>query len=298
MMFMQPDALLAFINRQHATAFRIVAPLAGGYQEGAWSITEPSGRMAVLKPTHTLRAVPVVRRLREVGYPTPELLFWGAAPDGTNYHVQEFVQGTPLEVLTPDYVNQLITLNRLQSGLVPEPERPEGNWSEYAYNVVFADESGWASCLRKHSVETARLMKRLARAAAPLAGIRLPASDAVHGDWSVGNFLVEQGRIRAIVDCAAAGYGTRAVDLATLLHAAYADEYDGDSGRTIRALLRDEIVSVGGTPMLVLLLIYRVMALVEFAVRYHGEAGVGVFAGIGSKILGDLGSGENPLDNA
>lgn len=293
-MLMRPGELIAFINDQHATVFRVVGPLGGGYQEGAWKIAEPSGRTAVLKPTRALRAVPVVRRLREVGYPTPELLFWGTAPDGTDYHVQEFAPGTPLEALTPDYVDQLILLNRLQSGLAPEPERPEGNWSEYAYNVVFTDESGWASCLREHSAQTAHLMKRLERAAAPYAGTRLPATDAVHGDWAVGNFLVEHGRITAIVDCAAAGYGTRVVDLAGLLHYAYADEYDADSGRAIRALLRDEIVSVGGTPMLVLLLIYRVMALVEFAVRYHGEAGVAAFVGVGSKILSDLGSLDDP----
>ena len=290
---MRPDELVVYINGQHATAFRVVGPLAGGHQEGAWKVEEPSGRAAVLKPTRAERAVPVVRRLREAGYPTPDLLAWGTAPDGTDYHVQEFAPGTPMEALTPAYVGQLVAINRLQSGLIPPPHRHGGDWSQYAYDVVFADESGWASRLRGHSAETARLMRGLERAAAPYAGTRLATTDAVHGDWSVGNFLTERGRITAIVDCSAAGHGTRAVDLAGLLHYAYADAYGGDRGRAVRALLRDEIVSVGGTPALALLLVYRTMALVEFAVRHHGADGVAAFARVGWRILADLASPEH-----
>lgn len=44
--------------------------------------------------------------------------------------------------------------------------------------------------------------------------------------------------------------------------------------------------------MLVVLLIYRAMALVEFAVRHHGPEGVGAFTAAGWKILRDL-----PADN-
>lgn len=285
---MTPDERMSFINAAHGATFEMRRPLGGGYQEGAWEVAEPSGRRAVLKFTRVLRAVPVVRRLREVGYPAPDFLFWGTLPDGTPYHMQELLSGTPLQALTPEYIEEIIALNRLQAGLAPARERPEGNWADYATRVVFADESGWASCLRGHSIETARLMAALDRAAAPYAGIQLPCTDAVHGDWSPGNFLVDGGRITGIVDCGAAGYGTRAIDLASLLHYACAGECDDGPGRAIRAMLLDELRSIGDPSMLLVLLVYRVMALVEFAIRHHGEEGVAAFVAVGWKVLDDL----------
>jgi aminoglycoside phosphotransferase (APT) family kinase protein len=131
-------------------------------------------------------------------------------------------------------------------------------------------------------------MTEFERAAEPHAGISLPVTDAVHGDWCIGNILEERGRVSSIVDNAAAGYGTRAVDLASLLHYAYADEYADEGGQAGRALLGDEIVAIGGVPMLVVLLIYRAMALIEFAARHHGEEGVAAFVRVGRSILRDL----------
>ncbi len=285
---MKPDELIVFLNEQHGTVFRVVGPLGGGYQEGAYRIAEPCGRVAVLKLTRAPRSVAVVRRLRQAGYPAPDFLFWGAAPDGTSYLVQEFLRGAPVAAFTPENTKQLIALNRLQSGLNPEPWRPDASWSDYAMGVVFADESGWASCLRAFSTETARLMAALEQAAAPFTDVRLPRDDAVHGDWSLGNLLSEQGQITGIVDCASAGYGTRAIDLSSLLHYAYDDEYDNTAGRAVRTLLRDEILAIGGTSMLVVLLIYRAMALVEFAARHHREARVVAHTQMGWKILGDF----------
>jgi aminoglycoside phosphotransferase (APT) family kinase protein len=284
---MTPEERIRFINAAHGTTFEIRKPLGGGYQEGAWEVADRPDRRAVLKLTRVPRALPVIRQLRAVGYPAPEILFWGVMPDGTPYHLQEFLPGTPIEILTPDQTEQLIALNRLQAGLASPGERPDGNWSDYATGVVFADESDWAFCLRKHSRETARLMAALERVTAPYAGIELPCGDAVHGDWSPGNMLAEGSQLTGIVDCSAAGYGTRAIDLASLLHYAYMDEYDDPPGGAVRAVLWDELRSVGDAGMRVVLLAYRVMALVEFAVRCHGEEGVAAFVAVGCRILED-----------
>ena len=285
---MDIQAQLTLINAQHGTTFQAAEPLAGGYQEGAWRITDLSGRVAVLKRTAVPRSLPVVRRLRAAGYPAPDFLYYGDGPDGSPYLVQEFLPGTPLSALTPEYTRQLIALNRLQANLNPESKRPEDNWSDYARNVMFADESGWASCLRGYSPETARLMTAIEEAAAPYADTILPVTDAVHGDWSLGNLLAEGGRITGIVDCAYAGWGTRAIDLATLLHYAYADEYTTDESDTLRDLLRQEILTTGGEATLTITLLYRVMALVEFAIRHHVPEGVAAFTAIGRRILSDL----------
>lgn len=132
------------------------------------------------------------------------------------------------------------------------------------------------------------MLEALEQAAAPYTGIRVPDTDAVHGDWSLGNLLAGQGQITGIVDCAHAGYGTRAIDLASVLHDAYAGEYDDGRGQTVRSLLRDEILSLGGTPLLVILLIYRAMALVEFAVRQRRLGAVAEHIEMGWRIISDF----------
>jgi aminoglycoside phosphotransferase (APT) family kinase protein len=134
-------------------------------------------------------------------------------------------------------------------------------------------------------------MNAFEAAAAPFGGCVLPVTDAVHGDWCVGNILAHEGRITGIVDSTAAGYGTRAIDLASLLHYAYAEDYENVPGLAVRRRLWREVLALGGKPMLVVLLIYRAMALVEFAARHHGEEGVAAFTAVGWKVLRDLSAG-------
>ncbi|MGC4043681.1 MAG: aminoglycoside phosphotransferase family protein [Armatimonas sp.] len=278
---MDPADLLNRVNERHNTSFQLRGSLSGGYQEGSYEIVDLSGISYVLKQTATPRSLPIIEQLRGRGYRTPEFLLTGTTPEGTPYLIQEFAEGQPIERLTPGFVVQLLAQNRLQADLYEGETRPNGNWSDYAYNVVFHNESGWAECLRTYSPETSRLMERLAEAAERYRSTPIPCTDAVHGDWSYGNLLTEDDRITAIVDCAYAGYGTRAIDLASLLHYAYHNE---DSGE-ITEPLRNEILSIGGVPLLTVLLIYRIMALVEFSVHHHGDDAVMAFVRSGEKIV-------------
>ena len=113
--------LLTYINARHATAFELAGKLPGGNQDGAYVLAEPSGRRAVLKQLFAPRALPIMRRLHAIGYPTPDVLYSGTADDGTTYLVQEFVPGAPMATLTDAYLDQLFTLNDLQANLNPTP---------------------------------------------------------------------------------------------------------------------------------------------------------------------------------
>lgn len=278
---MDAEDLLARINHQHNTSFQLRGSLGGGFQEGAYEIVDLSGISYVLKQTATPRSLPIIQKLRARGYRTPDFLYAGTTPAGTPYLIQEFTEGQPIESLTPGYVTQLIALNRLQSDLYEGATHPDGNWSDYAYHVVFHNESGWAECLRSYSSQTALLWEKLALAAEPYRSIQIPCTDAVHGDWSYGNLLAEGEQITGIVDCAYAGYGSRAIDLASLLHYAYHHE----DSEAITEPLRRETVAIGGASLLTILLIYRIMALVEFSVHHHGDEGVAAFVRSGEKIL-------------
>src|SRR3954454_4601590 len=92
--------LLAHINACHATNYELEGQLAGGNQDGAFMLVEASGRRAVLKQLFAPRALPIMRRLHAIGYPTPNVLYEGTAADGTTYLVQELASGTPMATLT------------------------------------------------------------------------------------------------------------------------------------------------------------------------------------------------------
>src|SRR6476660_9389205 len=98
--------LLTYINARHATAFDLAGRLPGGNQDGAYVLAEPDGRRAVLKQLFAPRSLPIIRRLRAIGYPTPDALYTGTADDGTTYLVQEFAPGTPMQTLTDAYLDQ------------------------------------------------------------------------------------------------------------------------------------------------------------------------------------------------
>ena len=277
------EELTTYINAEWETDFTLAEKLGGGYQEGAYLLTDPTGRRYALKITPVPRSVIIIQQLREAGYPTPKFLYWGTAPDGTPYLIQEYIPGDPLKTLTLPYTEQLITINRRQAGLNPDPANRAESWADYIRNVVFANESGWSSRVRNHSAETARLMDALDEATAPYAETVLSNDDIVHGDWSHGNILVADGRIAGIIDSAYAGYGPRAYDLATLLHYEYAD--NGDPA--IRARLRDAILTISGKPALMIFLASRILALLDFAISHHGDEGIDAFTQIGWRILRD-----------
>jgi len=277
--------LLAYINSSHASAFALAGKLPGGNQDGAFVLAEPNGRHAVLKQLFAQRALPIMRRLHAIGYPTPNVLYAGTAPDGTTYLVQEFVSGVPMATLTHAYLDQLFALNELQANL---NEHPAANalesWSGYVYEVVFARTSVWALALYNHSQATASLLTALRLATSRYAGTVLSNTDVVHGDIHNANILVEHGQITGVIDMVYAGYGTRAIDLVTLLHTMDSDAY----APTIRRRLRAHVIERFGPDVYAICMAYRAIVTLDWAIRQASTDWVDRFVRAGWAVCDDL----------
>ena len=282
---MNISQLLAYINTCHVTAFALTGKLPGGHQDGAYVLAEPAGRRAVLKQLFAPRALPIMRRLSAIGYPTPDVLYAGTAPDGTTYLVQEFVPGAPMATLTDAYLDQLLALNELQANLNPHPAANAlESWSGYVYEVVFAPTSVWATALRNHSPATAGLLSALRLATGRYAATVLSNSDVVHGDLHNSNLLVEHGQITGVIDMVYAGYGTRAIDLVTLLHTLDSDAY----APAVRNRLRVHVIECFGADVYAICLAYRAIVTVEWAIRQRRPDLIDYFVRAGWVVCEDL----------
>ncbi|HEU5101695.1 MAG TPA: aminoglycoside phosphotransferase family protein [Roseiflexaceae bacterium] len=277
--------LLQYINRYHSSAFAFAGKLPGGHQDGAYALVEPDGRRAVLKQQFAPRALPIIGRLRANGFATPDVLLSGTAPDGTTYLLLEFVVGSPVQTLTDEYLDQVLALNELQADLNPDPAAdPLESWSGYVYEVVFARSSVWVTALTEHSQATASLLGALRQATERYADVVLPNTDVVHGDLHCGNMLAQAGRITGVIDMVYAGYGTRAIDLVSLLHNLESHKYAPE----VRARLRARIIERFGIPVYAICLAFREIVTLTWAVRRRSDAWVDHFVRAGWAIRDEL----------
>ncbi len=106
----------------------------------------------------------------------------------------------------------------------------------------------------------------------------------MHGDFTPDNMLVEHGQITGVIDCTYAGYGSRAIDLATLLHYAYSFEY----GDVVRTRLRERIVQLVGHSSLAICLVYRSMAMIDWAIHHDTPDAVRFWVRGGWRVHDDL----------
>ena len=283
---MEVSELAAWINEAHGIDFFLKPRLAGGYQDGAFPLVDGTGRTFVLKCDFAPRALPLLRELHALGYPTPETFFAGETPDGARYVVQAFLPGGPPDTLTLPLLEQILEIVELQANRNPAPsEVGAESWSRYARTVVFENESGWTALLRSRP-DTCGLLDEIEALTAPLAGLTLPDADIVHGDFNLGNILVENGRITGVIDMLYAGYGTRALDLATLLHFAWVKGGD----EAVRRRLTERIESLVGHGGLCLCLAYRMLAMLAWAVERDPDA-VENYLFHGRRIVRELSSG-------
>lgn len=210
------DALAA--SEDH-TDWRIVGPLAGGRQSGAWLVEDPRGDRAVVKlatsPDWAARlptAARSVARVRAAGYPTPSWSTVGSTPSGAGFVIQEFRHGRSVEVVDERVAAALLDVIASQAGLDPEPARC---WSDFVAEQVGAG--------LDRPVDGARADPGLLdvcltlAASAPPDAEQWPRHDMVHGDLRPANVLFLGDAVSAVVDIEAVGSGTRAFDHATLL---------------------------------------------------------------------------------
>lgn len=286
---MDVNALLQHINERHGSAFSFLGRCAGG-THGAYELTEPQGRRAILKYglgqewlTRVTLAAAIAEPLRFIGYPIPRDLFRGMAPGDFWYQIQEFVFGTPMSLpLSSIDLDHLLALNELQANLCSSEQQAWPDWSGYVHDVIFAGASGWVDALQTYSGETRSLLQALHAAAQPYEHASLSGTDVVHGDFLPANVLLQDHRVFAVIDFSQAGCGTRAYDLARLLVWCY-DDMDA----SLRGRLYERIVAIASPAERTLCLICQIIDLVAVMMTHHPEA-VELCLHRGWRVLMDL----------
>lgn len=281
--------LLAHLNRHYDPAYSLCGKCVGGTR-GAYELRDAHGRQAILKfgpDRHWLdrlrQAEQIAARLRAVGYPTPRNLALGVGPDGWWYQIQEFVVGAPMSApLSPANLDHLLALNDLQAAQSLPTGGSWANWSRYARDVVFADASGWTESLRTFSPATRGLLDALLEHAQPFAAAPLSTADVVHGDFLPENALVHDGRVAAVIDFAAAGCGTRAIDLARLLV-----WWHADMAAAQRRRLCERFAAIATPAEHAICLAYGVIDVLAFVIEHYPND-VGVIVERGFRILEEV----------
>lgn len=235
--------LVAFINAQHGTTFRLTDRILHGKPNVA-GVYNASGARFIVKwsvgdqgPDRLGEVVRIVDRLRSRWYPVPRYVARGVHRGG-RYVVQTALPGAPVMRLTASLVSQLIALNDIQRGLAtpstaspPTASPPAASPAAERWPARVADDvlkGGNGYCLlqpmRQHSPATAQLLDLVQALVARHRDVTTPITDVVHFDFQQTNLLGLSGKISGVVDWDGVRTGDRAFDLTTLLFYAYAHE--------------------------------------------------------------------------
>lgn len=265
-------AVLHEVNLAHGGTYRLVRPLLGGIQSGAWLIRGGADRAAVLKWTpdqtwakQVQRASRAVAFVRQRGYPTPAWLAVGITAGGIGYQVQQYVPGSPREHLTEETARQAVEILELHTGFDPDPGR---SWSDYLAAKLENERASMiteVSATGTAGVElAAHVVQLVSRYELPV----FPRADLVHGDFRLANILFDDDTVRGVIDIEALGSGTRAFDYATLLDHEFADD-------AAIELLAEAGRQVAGPAVLAQCLAHFVLDLALFMHRHHLAAVTG-----------------------
>ena len=256
--------MLQEANDAHGTSYRLTRPLLGGFQSGAWLITDTSGSPAVLKwsperawAAQIERAARAVATARRHGYPTPAWLAVGSTRAGHGYQVQELAPGQPKAELTTEVAGAMTELVERQRDLDPDPDR---SWSTYLVDQLAHSWVSTTATVRDIGPAGSALVEACSALLAPFDSPAFPSADLVHGDLRLGNVLFLRDRVSAVIDIEALGSGTRVFDYATLLDHEHADE------QAVH-LLVDAASEVAGPAVLAFSLAHVVLDLARFVHR-------------------------------
>lgn len=212
---MDATQVLSEINQKAGTNWEIDSQLAGGLLAGAWKIRDKSHH-AVLKLHDPASTVPynpdasrLVEQIRQQGYPTPKWLATGVTKSGINYAIQELAPGKSLPKLDTEAANIIIDLVKLQRKIKMETDL---NWSKYMRDHVMLEHPSHTRLTTAGGVVSEALQKSL-NLAAPYVDSQLVEHEMVHGDLSLSNIMVDDGRLSGVVDIWALGRGCAVYDI-------------------------------------------------------------------------------------
>jgi Ser/Thr protein kinase RdoA (MazF antagonist) len=260
--------LLLEINTIHQQSFHFAQILPGGYQDRAIILIDDSNQRFILKRWHREQAIPLLSTLAKRGYPCHPPRFAGKTRAGTSYWIQEYIEGQPMERLDDRFLEQVLSINELQAQSAQGiPISIQSSWSMYAYNVVFHNASDWFHSLQRYSEATRDFAEAVVEDCQSCREMSLVHTDAVHGDFTPDNIIVNHNRITGVIDTAAMGQGTRAIDIATLLHYAYLYEYSD----TVKNRLLAYMTRYFDRQTITLALAYRIFAMIAWAINHDPQ---------------------------
>jgi hypothetical protein len=280
-----PPTLVAFINAQHGTTFRITDRYLGG-EQGAIGLANAESTRFILKWRPGARdldglheVIHVIDRLRSRWYPVTRYVVRGLHPSGA-YVVQSALPGAPVRRLSPTQTEQIIALNDRQRGLATATVPA---WPQRVVDDVLRGGDGYCRLdpMRRHAPTTARLLEIVQELVAQHSGVPTPTDDVVHFDFQPSNILTMPDRISGVVDWDGTCAGDRAFDLATLLFYVY--DQDAPHDALWRRLA--EITDSRGSAVYLAHVIHR---QVDWSIRHHDDATVDRWLERARVVLHDL----------
>ncbi|MGD9794402.1 MAG: phosphotransferase family protein [Acidimicrobiia bacterium] len=211
----------------------------GEGQSLAFLRTEPAGWS--MGPRYGLsREAKMLRGAHRLGFPVPQLLGTPGTPPGL---LTEMIIGTSrpdpdeVEAVAPEYLAQIARLHAI------DPREFDVDQYDTVRNAIADDLRWW----NDFGARTGAMDTRLLRFAARVLSATLPdvgdMPSVVHGDVGAGNFMVNEGRLAAMLDWETAHVGDPHEDLAWLwmrgAHTAFGDpqrriaEYEAASGTVL-----------------------------------------------------------------
>jgi hypothetical protein len=259
-------AVVAAINLHHGTRYRVAGPMPGGESGAAHRIADEARSEYILKwgegPEFRVdRTVGIVGRLRERGYPAPEIVLASEGDEKPRYLIQRIISGNPAMVLDRRILERIIELNRLQQDAASEFAE------DWPASIVESIEHGFGEwCVHysmlTYSPETAAILSELKRVAAAVRGASFRQCDAVHFDFNSANILVDGGEISGVIDWNGCRAGDRAFDLVTL------GFYSLEDQATSKWIL-DHALDISGPDAVALYLAHMILRQVDWSIRHH-----------------------------
>jgi thiamine kinase-like enzyme len=280
---MKASDLIAHINRERGTSYRITGRYAQGESGAARRVADAHGNRFVLKfgastnvkvrDAHPGRTT---ARLRSLGYPAPEYVAVGIAGE-TWYALQTAMPGEPNGArVSLALLPQLLHLNDLQRGQgEPANDEPEhlirGVMEGYAEFCVI-------DTLRTYSADSAAMLDSLQRIVIAHAHECPKRNDIVHFDFHTNNVLIDEDQITGVIDWEGSESGDCAFDLATMLFYTwpFAD---------FRKDLSRELMKRTTRGAMAVYLAHMIVRQLDWSMRHHPREVAERYMGISHDIL-------------